>query len=78
MIHAVHGCYINHPLPSVINILMYIVCSNILESCLASSYTIASLEIGLYDIARVPMDLYSAIPLRKFQLGPAANLLLLS
>ena len=47
-----------------------IVYSNILESCLASSYTIASLEIGLYDIARVPMD---AIPLRKFQLGPAAK-----
>ena len=33
----------------------------------------ASLEIGLYDIAEVPMDLYSSIPLRKFQFGPAAK-----
>ena len=66
----------DHPLPSVINILMYeddIVYSNLWEYCLASSYTIASLEIGLYDIARVPMDLYPSIPLRKFQFGPAAK-----
>ena len=68
----------NDPLPSVINILMYedyLVHCTILESlsCQASSYTIASLEIGLYDIARVPMDLYPSIPLRKFQFGPAAK-----
>ena len=67
----------DHPLPSVINILMYegdtdvLIFSSILESWQASSYTIASLEIGLYDIARVPMDLYPSIPLRKFQFGPA-------
>ena len=53
---------------------LYIVTiDNILESCLASSYTIASLEIGFYDIARGPMDLYPSIPLRKFQFGPAAK-----
>ena len=66
----------DHPFPSVINILMYedyVVYSNILESWPASSYTIPSLEIGLYDIARVPMDLYPSIPLRKFQFGPAAK-----
>ena len=68
---------VNHPLPSIINILMYksdiALSSNILESWPASSYTIASLEIGLYDIARVPMDLYPSIPLRKFQFGLAAK-----
>ena len=66
----------NHPLPSVINILTYeryVVYSSVLESCQVSSYTISSLEIGLYDIARVPMDLYPSIPLRKFQFGPAAK-----
>ena len=67
-----------HPLPSVINILMYEDyniehSSRILESWPASSYRIASLEIGLYDIKRVPMDLYPSIPLRKFQFGPAAK-----
>ena len=70
----------NHPLPSIINLL---ICDQgltlrssryeRLESCLASSYTIASLEIGFYDITRVPMDLYPSIPLRKFQFGPAAK-----
>ena len=67
----------DHPLPSVINILMYegdiVYSSTILESWPASSYTIASLEIGLYNIARIPMDLYPSIPLRKFQFGPAAK-----
>ena len=74
----------NHPLPSIINLLMHnqdsLMCKRpgvddrILEYCpAASSYTIASIEIGLYDIARVPMDLYPSIPLRKFQFGPAAK-----
>ena len=67
-----------HPLPSVINLLIYeddvIRGSRILESWPASSYTIASLEICLYDIARVPMDLYPPIPLMKFRFGPAATL----
>ena len=67
----------DHQLPSVINLLMYeddvLRSSCILESWPSSSYTIASLEIGLYDIARVPMDLYPSIPLRKFQFGPAAT-----
>ena len=68
----------DHPLSSVINILMNksdidIVYSRLLESWLTSSYTITSLEIGFYDIARVPMDLYPSIPLRKFQFGPAAK-----
>ena len=66
-----------HPLPSVINLLIYeddvVASSSILESWPASSYTIASLEIGLYDIARVPMDLYPSVPLRKFQFGTAAT-----
>ena len=66
-----------HPLPSVINLLIekdnVLRSSDILESWPASIYTIASLEIGLYDIARVPMDLYPPIPLRKFRFGPAAT-----
>ena len=65
------------PLPSVINLLIdkddVHRSSHILESWPASIYTIASLEIGLYDIARVPMDLYPSIPLKKFQFGPAAT-----
>ena len=68
----------NHPLPSIINLLICyqelegIMWSD-LEYCLPSSYTIASIEIGLYNIARVPMDLYPSVPLRKFQFGPAAK-----
>ena len=66
----------NHPLPSIINLLICdqegLIWSS-LEDCPASSYTIASIEIGLYDIARVPMDLYPSIPLRKFYFGPAAK-----
>ena len=68
----------NHPLPSIINLLICdqeledILCLG-LEYCLASSYTIASIEIGLYNIARVPMDLHPSVPLRKFQFGPAAK-----
>ena len=65
-----------HPLPSVINLLIdeddVIRSSRILESWPVSIYTIASLEISLYDIVRVPMDLYPSIPLRKFRFGPAA------
>ena len=69
----------NHPLPSIINLL---ICDHrslmqsdheILEYFPASSYTIASLEIGFYVTARVPMDLYPSIPLKKFQFGPAAK-----
>ena len=45
-----------HPLPSVINLLIdehdVVRSSRILESWPASIYTIASLEIGLYDIAQ--------------------------
>ena len=68
----------NHPLPSIINLLIHdqelegILCSG-LQYCPASSYTIASIEIGLYNIARVPMDLYPSVPLKKFQFGPAAK-----
>ena len=66
-----------HPLPSVINLLIDVyavgINSDILESWPASIYTIAPLEIGLYDIARVPMDLYPPIPLMKFRFGPAAT-----
>ena len=64
-----------HPLPSVINLLIDkddVHISMTLESWPASIYAIASLETGLYDIARVPMDLYPPIPLRKFQFGPGA------
>ena len=72
----------NHPLPSIINLLIcdlegLIMYSGhyqgIFESFTASSYTIASLEIGLYDITRVPMDLYPSIPIWKYQFGPAAK-----
>ena len=70
-----------HPLPSVINLLIdkdgVHRSSDLLESWPASSYTIASLEIGLYDIVRVPMDLYPPIPLMKFRFGPAATPLLI-
>ena len=72
----------NQPLPSIINLLIcdqdlplwsIVSCYEGLESCLSLSYTIASLEIGFYDINRIPMDLYPTIPLRKFQFGPAAK-----
>ena len=66
-----------HPLPSVINLLIdkddVLRSSDILESWPSSIYTTASLEIGLYDIARVPMDLYPSMPLRKFRFSPAAT-----
>ena len=61
----------NCPLPSIINLL---ICNEaldndygLLEYCPASSYTIASIEIGLYEITRVPIDLYPSIPLMKFR-----------
>ena len=71
----------NHSLPSIINLL---ICDHgslmrtghdhgILEYCQVSSYTMGSLEIGFYDIARVPMNLHPSIPLRKYQFGPAAK-----
>ena len=53
----------DHPLPSVINILMnesdidILIFSRIVEFWPASSYTLASLEIGFYNITRVSMDL---------------------
>ena len=65
------------PLPSVINLLMYeddvIRSIGILERWHASIFRIAPLEIGLYDIARVPMDLYPSIPIRKFRFDPAGT-----
>ena len=63
----------DYPLPSIINLLISNQVISIYESFPVSSYTIASIEIGFYDIAKVPMDLYPSIPLRKFQFGPAAK-----
>ena len=67
----------NLPLPSIINLLIcneaVLVDYLFFEYCPASIYTIASLEIGFYDIIRAPMDLYPSIPLKKFQYGPAAK-----
>ena len=67
----------DHQLPSVINLLFVnkddLRSSDILESWPSSSYTVGSLEIGLYDIVRVPMDLYPSIPLMKFRFGPVAT-----
>ena len=69
----------NYSLPSIINLLLCNEASDndsdyrLLKYCPASSYTIASIEIGLYEITRVPMDLYPSIPLMKFRFGPAAK-----
>ena len=67
----------DHQLPSVINLLFdnkdVLRSSDILESWPSSSYTVGSLEIGLYDIARVSMDLYPSIPLMKCRFGPVAT-----
>ena len=65
----------NYPLPSIINLLISNQIFSIYGSFPVSSYTMASLEIGLYDISRVPMDIYPSIPLRKFQ---QQNVLLLN
>ena len=61
-------------LPPVINLLInddYVNTSNqFLESWSAHSYAVASCEIYLYSIKRVPVDLYPSMPLRKFRFGP--------
>ena len=66
----------NRPLPSIINLFIcnqVVSIHGVFESCPASNYTITSVEIGLYDITRVPMDLYPSIPLLKFRFGPGAK-----
>ena len=66
-----------HMLPSVLNLFIHDdylgISSSTLESWLASGFTLESFQIGLYDIRRVPMDLYPSVPLRKFQFGPTAT-----
>ena len=37
------------------------------------NFKLSSFEIGLYDTERTPMNLYAAVPLRKFQFGPSAT-----
>ena len=39
-----------------------------------SNYKLPSFEIGVYDIAKVPMNLYPSMPLMKLQFGPSAAL----
>ena len=78
MITLQHSLCNNCPLPSIINLLICKETSgnlpvSILEYCPASSYTIASIEIGFYEITRVPMDLYPSTPLIRFRFGPAAK-----
>ena len=66
-----------HALPSIINLLIEEdflgKCSSILESWSLSSYTQVPFKIYLYDIARVPIDIYPPVPLRRFQFGSAAT-----
>ena len=67
-----------HPLPSVINIYpqpgvtttsskLFKFWSSVLN------FKLPSFEIGLYDTEGAPMNLYPAVPLRKFQFGPTAK-----
>ena len=65
-----------HTLPPVINLLIndeYVSASSqVLESWSPHACTVASCEIFLYNIKRVPVDLYHSMPLRKFRFGPVA------
>ena len=38
-----------------------------------SSFNLPSFEISMYNNKRIPMNLYPAVPLRKFQFGPSAT-----
>ena len=64
-------------LPSVINVyvrLIYCEVDNLLLQFWSTwNFKLPSFEVGLYDITRVPMNLYPSIPLMKFQFGPAAT-----
>ena len=64
-----------NPLPPVINILTennVTVSNHVFSIWLKFLHLkLPSFEIGLYDNKKVPMDLYSAVPLRQFKFGPA-------
>ena len=64
-------------LPSVINIYVpwhyHAVENKLLQFWSTWSSKLPSFEVGLYEIRRVPMNLYPSIPLLKFQFGPAAT-----
>ena len=64
-------------LPSVINILVprsYIEAKNqLLQFWSAWSSKLPSCEVSLFEIRRVPMNLYPSMPLMKVKFGPAAT-----
>ena len=64
-------------LPSVINVYVPGVYtkfeSQLLKLWSTWNSKLPSFEVGLYQIRRVPMNLYPSIPLMKFQFGPAAT-----
>ena len=63
-------------LPSVINVHAPWICSvedELLQFWSTWSSKLPALEIGLYDIGRVQINLYPSIPLMKFRFGPAAT-----
>ena len=64
-------------LPSVINFYDYLIYSpkkkQLLQFWSTYSSKLPSFEISLYEIRRVPINLYSSIPLMKLQFGPAAT-----
>ena len=67
-----------HPLPSIINIYPQpgvTTASSKLFKFWSSvlNFKLPSFEIGLYDTERAPMNLYPAVPMRKFQFGPLAK-----
>ena len=65
-----------NPLPSVIDILtddVTMVSVRLFEFWSILKSSLSSFEICLYEIRKVPMNLYRSMPLRKFQFGPAAT-----
>ena len=63
--------------PSVINIYVprsyYAAKNQLFQFWSTWSPKLPSFEVGLYEIRRVPINLYPSIPLMKFQFGPAAR-----
>ena len=64
-------------LPPVINILTQVtdyMVYKMFKFWSTSNYKLPLFEVGVYDIAKVPMNLYPPMPLMKLQFGPSAAL----
>ena len=68
---------VGNSFPSVINLLTnnisYSVTSYLFQFWLEWNSKPQAFAISLYEINRVPVDLYPSMPVRKFQFGPAAT-----